>query len=530
MAGDAAVERDPSFVEEAAFSFLDAASIGGPFIAATIAMFLARGTLMPGVGFWDTAEFQTVPPLLGTLHPTGFPAYTILGWIASIVLQPFGEPAFRMNLFSAVCVATAVGLTVVLVRQLTGRAVLAVAAGLVLFLTRITWDISTHADAHSLNLALLALVLVLLVAWEDRARAPAGSLPGTDRWLVAAAAAYAVAVANHTIVLLAAPGIACFVLLVDPGILRRRGLVTRCVGVFAALTTAFYLELPLRAGPFRAPIVYGHPDTLAGFAYVVFGQQFTGQLAGAVVDLGRRFHDLVDLTASQLGALAPLIPLGLATTVLRRPSYAVLTLPTLALTCFFAISYVNADIDRYYLGPLLIAVTWAAIALDLAIRAVVTGLRSLGARSTVVAGLAIEVVAAALFAFSAVRAAPTVSAIVDRRGDTGAAAWLDTALAEIKPGAVVISWWSYSTPLWYAQDIEGRRPDITVIDDRTRLDDALGDVPAVIDRYLGRRPVYVIRLPTDTVALEARYRLAFLPDPLESGLAEVVGRTAANQP
>ena len=36
---------------------------------------------MPGVGFWDTAEFQAVPPLLGTLHPTGFPAYAILGWL-----------------------------------------------------------------------------------------------------------------------------------------------------------------------------------------------------------------------------------------------------------------------------------------------------------------------------------------------------------------------------------------------------------------------------------------------------------------
>ena len=73
----------------------------------------------PGVEFWDTGELQAVAPLLGTAHPTGFPTYVILGWLASVVLQPFGEPAFRMNLFSALCVAVAAGVTVDLVRALT---------------------------------------------------------------------------------------------------------------------------------------------------------------------------------------------------------------------------------------------------------------------------------------------------------------------------------------------------------------------------------------------------------------------------
>ena len=46
---------------------------------------------MPGLGFWDTAEVQTVAPVLGTAHPTGFPTYVLLGWLASVVLQPFGD-------------------------------------------------------------------------------------------------------------------------------------------------------------------------------------------------------------------------------------------------------------------------------------------------------------------------------------------------------------------------------------------------------------------------------------------------------
>ena len=41
---------------------------------------------------------------MGTAHPTGYPTYVLLGWLASVLLQPFGEAAFRMNLLSAILV------------------------------------------------------------------------------------------------------------------------------------------------------------------------------------------------------------------------------------------------------------------------------------------------------------------------------------------------------------------------------------------------------------------------------------------
>ena len=67
-----------------------------------------------------------------------------------------------MNLFSAICVAVAAGVTVDLVRKLTGWTILGIAAGIGLALTPIVWAIATHAEAHSLHLALLAILLWLL--------------------------------------------------------------------------------------------------------------------------------------------------------------------------------------------------------------------------------------------------------------------------------------------------------------------------------------------------------------------------------
>ena len=294
-------------------------------LVSLIALIAASLALLPGVQFWDTGELQAVGPLMGTTHPTGFPTYVLLGWLASVLLQPFGEPAFRMNLFSALCVAVAAGVTVDLVRALTGHLILGIAAGIGLALTPIAWAIATHAEAHSLHLALVAILLWLLVAWDARVRAPAGAVETTtdnaattdgatttdrataagegaaitdgdppdpsapvapvakpdrgDRFLVAAAFVFALAVGNHSLTLLLAVPVGLYVLAVDPGIWHRGRLVLTCVAVLVGTVVLVYLELPLRAGPFRSALVYGTPNTLDGFRYIVLAEQFRGSLS-----------------------------------------------------------------------------------------------------------------------------------------------------------------------------------------------------------------------------------------------------------
>ena len=518
---------------------------GPPLIVAVIALVAVRAAMLPGLAFWDTAELQAVGPLMGTAHPAGFPTYVLLGWLASVVLQPFGEPAFRMNLFAGLCLAAAAGITVDLVRALTGSMLLGMLAGIGLALTPVAWSIGTHAEAHALHLAFVALLLRLLVAWEARSlERDAGGAPSDrgdpstrgDRFLVAAAIVFGLSVGNHSLTLLLALPVVVVVRLVYPGVWQDRRLVALCIGAFVASVVLVYLELPFRAGPFRAPLVYGRPETWDGFWYVVLGEQFRANVVDPFGDLPGKLGALVDRTVVQFGVLAPLLPVAFAATVSRRPRYAALTGLAVGITCFFAASYQNADIGRYYLGPVLMAWTWLAI-LGAATIELVAGV--LGRREVWPVGertsrprrrrAAITLAVVVILLVPTGLAIPARFATVDARNDRAAELWVDRALRVMDEGAVIVSWWSYSTPLWYAQRVEGRRPDLVIIDDRTRLDEGLGDITDVIDVHLGRHPVYVIRDdPLEVALLADRYELIPIDGRDAHSLTQVVGRRSSS--
>lgn len=517
--------------------------VGLALAAGLVASFLAVRTLLPGLYLWDTGELQTIGPILGTGHPTGFPAWVVLGWLASIVLQPFGDPAFRMNLLSAFLAGLAAGATVLLVARLTGRRWVGLAAGLLLATTPIAWQIATRADVHALHLALVAILLGLLVDWERRRAATErdGLEHRADRGLLVAAAAFGVALANHTLSVLLVPGIALYVLAVEPGIIHRARFFWRCLGTAALVAGLFYLELPLRAGPFPAALVYGRPQTLSGFLYVVLGAQFAGNVGGPLADLVGKVSNVVGAAGDQFGPLAWLIPVALVVTVLRRPRYALLTVPSLVLTCWFAESYQNAEIWRYLLGPALIVITWLAILvaelvglLERAVDYAPAGslVWSLGADDSEAergrASPLLEIGLAVLILVPSALSIPATWRAVDRSADRSAPDWLAGLLPKLDPHGVVISWWSYSTPLWYAQDVEGKIPGISIVDDRTRLDEGLGSVADVINSNLGRRAVYLVRLPQDLVPLQAEYTMTEIDstDPTQP-VYEITGRIGA---
>ena len=184
-----------------------------------------------------------------------------------------------------------------------------------------------------------------------------------DRWLIASAFVFALSVGNHSLTLLLAPPVALFVFAVDPAHpAAARAWSRRCAAVLAVTLVLLYLELPLagRSVP-GAPRLRTARD-LGRLLVRRPGRAVPGQRRRPVRGPGwqGRAARRRGRPASS-GRSTPLIPLGFLATVVRRPRYALLTGSAAALTCFFAASYVNADIGRYYLVPWLFAWTWLAV-------------------------------------------------------------------------------------------------------------------------------------------------------------------------
>jgi hypothetical protein len=333
-----------------------------------------------------------------------------------------------------------------------------------------------------------------------------------------------------------APGVVLFVLATAPRIIWQRWrLVLVCVLAAVATTLLVYAYLPLRSA-MDPPLDYAHPAdwvrtdatgrVTGGFRYLVLGEQFRGTFHEWPT-MQQAIDQVWQVIVHQLGLAAFLAVLGVGAGLVRHPRLMALTIPWFAIPVWFLLGYENADIDRYYLVPILVAVVWAAVALDAAWDLVVATWRlSLpGWPSDRRLTTGVTLVAGAALLVAALAPVPERFASADASDDTWAREWVDALLPQLEPDPVVISWWSFSTPLWYARWAQGERPDMTIIDDRDVLDDRLGDLRDVIDRYLDEgRPVYLIRLEDDLPAFEERFVLEALPDIPGTDVWHVVGR------
>ena len=457
--------------------------------AAVVFVALAAYTwhLLPGVGFWDTAIFQAAPPTLGLTHPTGYPTFNLLGWLWTTLL-PLGGAAYEMNLLTAVCGALAVGILFAIARQLGAGRELAAAAALSCGLMVAFWRTAGRADPHPLHVLLALVVVALLLAWERGRRA---------RTLALAALVFGLGVGNHMLMALLAPGIAVYLLAARPSILREpRTIVAGVLALAAGL--AVYAYVPLRAAA-NPPVRYDYaPTTPELFLRYVLGQDFAGQMAFfslsgpgvALGQLGTLLGQLGDSFTPPIAiALIGLAGVGVADLVARRAwRTAWLLLSTGGLTLYARLTYQNGDLERYALFPvavlgILAAVggqrLWQAATRDRGGDPVTEGRRASRRSTTLVRALPALALAVPL-------------ALVGVNGDrvtvADARCYLDELLAGAPQGAGIVAWWTMTTPIWYAQAVEGARPDLTVVS-------AGSTVVAEIERFreMGR-PVLIIQL------------------------------------
>lgn len=310
--------------------------------AAALALYVL--TLAPTVAtvFDDSLEFQVVLPRPGIAHPTGYPLYTLLGWLFSLL--PVGDQALRVNLLSAAAGAAAVGVMFLTARQLGSSRLAAAVAGALFAVSSIWWSQATIAEVYALHGLFVALILLLTLLGN-----------GTRRpWL---ALVFGLSLAHHRTTLLLAPGVLVYLLWSDPGVLRRpRDLLLLAGALLAPLL--LYAWLPLR-GLTSSSLDGSYTNTVQGFLRHVLASDYGSFLSGNPLAVERPASFPLTLLAGQVGAAGLLLGLVGWLRFPQMPRRMTLLALVFAVNLLFAIGYKTADVDVFYIPA---AMVWLLVA------------------------------------------------------------------------------------------------------------------------------------------------------------------------
>src|SRR5215216_5148079 len=438
---------------------------GAALLGGAVAIFvgiLYIGTLAPTVlpyGAPDTLDspmLQTEVTVLGVGHPTGYPTYMMLTHL--FTYPPIGDPAYRVNLASAVYGVAAVFAVYLAGLRLGGRAVAAAAGALAFGLSGAFWSQAVIAEVYTLEALLVALVILFVLLWRDRR---------DGRYLLLCAFLVGLSLTHHLTSVLLVPAAWAFVFLTDRRVFSRTGLMLKSLGLFL-LGLLPLLYLPVRA-LMHAPLNEADPSTLWRFLLLVTGGSFLAESAEkgrhcspsslALANPSTKLQLLGDHLFGQfplfliiVGALAVVYLLftDRATTVL---------LGTLFFGCLVqAAVYLQLGIEDFYVF-LIPAFLAFGLCISAGLGVLLRGVESLAISSTARGILLVALSALILFIpLSGVRES---YAAHDRSADYGGRRVIEAVASDVQKGATVLH---HRSPLWYMVLVEGRRRDLTLID------------------------------------------------------------------
>ena len=490
-------ERRPSAVER----------YGTPALVFVVALVLYLRTLLPGQAFDDWGEMQVVPHVLGIPHPTGYPTYVLLAWLFELL--PLGSIAFRANLFAAVCVAVALAAATSIQQRLGVRPLVAAGAAIATGAIGTVWASAVVAEVNALHIAFIALILERALAWADRPRL---------RTLAVGSLLIGLSMGNHLLTAFVVPFLVLHVLWSGRDALSRqpRWLVIAAAMVLAGASVYAYLPI---AAALRPPLPYNSPDTPGAFLFLVTGQQFRGQYGGlfTLQAPGTWLHALPDLWALAVSRATPVVPalaaVGLVALLKRHTAIALALLGIILTGTYIWANYLR--LEHYLLVAWLAVGILAGVGIDGLVRVV----RWAGTGRLTPA----RVAAGPLGAVAAVAMAAVVVtgnlAGADLSTNRSAEVYVDQVFTELPKDAVIFSFWGASPPLWYAQLVDGRRPDVLVVDDTNIVYEGWVTREARAADIGCTRPMYaILALEQDVAALRVANTLSIADEVMVGGL------------
>src|SRR5215218_2370574 len=437
-----------------------AALLGGA--VAIFVGILYIGTLAPTVlpyGTPDTLDspmLQTEVTVLGVGHPTGYPTYMMLTHL--FIYLPFGDPAYRVNLASAIYGVAAVFAVYLAGLRLGGRAVAAAAGALAFGLSGSFWSQAVIAEVYTLEALLVALVMLFVLLWRDRR---------DGRYLLLCAFLVGLSLTHHLTSVLLVPAAWAFVFLTDRRVFSRTGLMLKSLGLFL-LGLLPLLYLPLRA-LIHTPLNEADPSTPWRFLLLVTGGSFLAESSEkgrhcspsslALADASTKLGLFGDHLLGQFPLVLMLVGVLAAVYLLFTDRATAVLLGVILFGCLGqAVVYLQLGIEDFYVF-LIPAFLVLGLCISTGLGALLRWVGSLEIGSAARGILLVALSALMLiFPLSGVRDA---YAAHDRSEDYGGRRMVRAVVSDVEKGATVLH---HRSPLWYMVLVEGRRRDLTLMD------------------------------------------------------------------
>lgn len=386
-------------------------------------------TRTPTVGLIDSGELAAGCYLLNIVHPTGYPLWTLLGRIASLL--PLGAIVNRVAVMSAFFSTVSIALFILLLRQLGFTRSISTALGMVLGFSTSVWSASTDVEVYSLSLALI-IIVILSVSSSD-----------PNRIFLFFPYVAGLTLANHLLGLSVVLGATCVLFFQKKWeVLKRFPLMI----LFFALGLSPYLYLILRAR--CEPVVaWGNPVDLERFWWHVTGKQYrVWMFSSSLNEVLKNISKGMLLLINSLGyVLFPFAFYGWMQFFKRQKSITVALTVSAVVSFFYAVNYNIPDIDAYFIPTIVCLLIFAAGGIE--------ALRKRGDKYSYI----VWVVAFGVLIFNF----PSQN----RSDDWVAYDQAMNTLASADSNATIITdWWDCYAPIFYLQHVEGVRPDVCIID------------------------------------------------------------------
>ena len=340
-------------------------------------------TLAPSVVEIDSGELAAVQATLGIAHPTGYPLFTMIGYLFSLIPLNFSK-IYQLNILAAFWCSLGAGIfayTVKLVldnitsfqfnktvkiekskKNIKGKKnvpvskktsipenikyLTALFSGSILAFEQTFWFQSTSVEVYSLHIFLINLIILFLIKAYLFDKNPLNKIV-KKRWMLFAVV-LGLGFTNHMTTLLILPGAAYLYFEKNKFNSSSIKTILLLLLIFLPLLILFYSYLPIRASQ-NPQLNWGNPVNFENFYRHISGKQYQVWLFSSTAAAKKQLAYFINRLPDEFNISLFIALFGILVSFFMARKFFIFLLITFLFTVAYSINYDIVDIDSYFL-------------------------------------------------------------------------------------------------------------------------------------------------------------------------------------